>query len=74
MDVCNGLAIETYMWLYITWVAQVEYWQSFNSINSLFLINVDHIFKVNWNHSDLSNIHPLRGDMKLILIIIDFYK
>lgn len=74
MDVCNGLAIETYMWLYITWVAQVEYWQSFNSINSLFLINVDDIFKVNWNHSDLSNIRPLRGDMKLILIIIDFYK
>lgn len=39
--------------------------------NSLFLLNIDDIFKVNWNHSDLSKLCPLRGDWKLILIMID---
>ena len=38
---------------------------------SLFLLNGDDVFKVNWNHSDLSNICPLRRDSKLTLITND---
>lgn len=39
--------------------------------NSLFLLKIGDMFKVNWTHSDLSNLCPLRGDSKLILITID---
>lgn len=42
--------------------------------NSPFLLNIDDIFKANWNHSDVCNICPPTGDSKLILIIIDCFK
>lgn len=35
--------------------------------NSSFLLNIDDLFKANWNHNDLNNICPLTGDLKLIL-------
>lgn len=42
--------------------------------NSPFLLNIDDIFKANWNHSDVCNICPPTGDSKLILIITDCFK
>jgi len=42
--------------------------------SSPLLLNIDDMFKANWNHDDLSNICPLTGDSKLILIIIDCCK
>lgn len=42
--------------------------------SSPLLLNIDDMFKANWNHNDLSNICPLTGDSQLILIIIDCCK
>lgn len=61
------------VWLDITIAAKVDHVTDNlpPPTNSLFLLKIGDIFKVNWTHSDPSNLCPLRGDSKLILITID---
>ena len=76
MDLGHSLAVGTCKWLDVTAAAEMA--SVTDDLSSLTssprLLNIDDMFKANWNHNELSNICPLTEDSKLILIIIDCCK